>query len=76
MPSLCCLKVLIFSSLFVLCVVVALSTETKDMSLCEGRHQCQTSTAGHVLQSSKGRESLSTSTRTLTHRPAFSTLVS
>lgn len=55
---------------------LSFSTETKDIPLCEGQYSCQTSTAGHVLQSPKRHGTLSPSTRTLTHRLAFYTLVS
>lgn len=74
-PSLCSLRVLILS-LFALRAAVFVSTETKDIPLCEGQYSCQTSTAGHVLQSPKRYGTLSPSTRTLTHRLALYTLVS
>lgn len=74
-PSLCSLRVLILS-LFALRAAVVVSTETKDIPLCEGQYSCQTSTAGHVLQSPKRYGTLSPSTKTLTHRLAFYTLVS
>lgn len=63
-------------ALFALRAAVVVSTETKDIPLCEGQYSCQTSAAGHVLQSPKRYGTLSPNTRTLTHRLAFYTLVS